>query len=44
MDLGLWRLLRIARMIFGRAVDGIWLEYLQKFESILRFSKGRVRI
>ena len=30
----------MARMIFGRALDGIWMEYLQKVESTLGFSKG----
>ena len=39
--LGLWSLLRMSRLSFGRAWNGIWLEYLQKDESTLGFSKGR---
>ena len=31
----------MARMIFSRSWDGIWLEYLQKVESTLGFAKGR---
>ena len=38
--LGLWRLLRMSKLSFGRARNGIWLEYLQKDESTLGFSKG----
>ena len=37
--LGLWRLLGMAEMRFGRALDGIWLEYRQNVKSTLGFSK-----
>ena len=38
MCLGLWRLLGVAGMSFGRALDEIWSEFLQKIESALGFS------
>ena len=39
MCLGLWRLLGMAGRRFGRALDGLWPEYLQKNQEHTRVFK-----